>query len=113
MTMRVLIVTLGLGTLGLGTLGLAAIASLNAAYAQPPTPPSFVMTCAGCHGADGIGRDRSIPNLAGQSREYLARQLQAFRNGQRQHPTMNFFAVQATREELQEIANYYAALPRP
>jgi cytochrome c553 len=85
----------------------------HAAVTQPPTPPSFVMACAACHGFDGIGNDRSIPNLAGQSREYLASQLLAFRSGQRQHPTMNFFAVQATREELEQIVDYYTALPKP
>ena len=83
------------------------------AVTQPPTPPSVIMTCAACHGVDGIGRDRGIPNLAGQSRDYLAGQLRAFRSGQRQHPTMNFFAVQATRDELQQIVDYYTALPKP
>jgi cytochrome c553 len=94
--------------------GLSIVAILGVSHvdAQVPTPPSFVMPCAGCHGSDGIGRDRSIPNLAGQSRDYLASQLRAFRSGQRQHPTMNYFAVQATREELQQIVDYYSALPR-
>jgi cytochrome c553 len=85
----------------------------HAAVSQSLTPPSFIMPCAGCHGADGVGRDRTIPNLAGLSRDYLVSQLLAFRNGQRQHPTMNFFAVQATREELQRIVDYYTALPKP
>jgi cytochrome c553 len=91
----------------------AIFMSPQAAVTQPPTPPSVISTCATCHGPDGVGRDRSIPNLAGQSRDYLVRQLLAFRNGQRQHPTMNFFAVQATREELQQIVDYYTALPKP
>ena len=89
------------------------IVGASHASAQVPLAPSFVMPCAGCHGSDGKGRDRTIPNLAGQSRDYLASQLRAFRSGQRQHPTMNYFAVQATREELQQIVDYYAALPRP
>src|SRR6266496_2074640 len=84
----------------LGAFIISVIACVSPVGAQVPTPPDFVMPCAGCHGADGIGRDRTIPNLAGQSREYLATQLRAFRSAQRQHPTMNYFAVQATREEL-------------
>jgi len=94
-------------------LGMAMIMPLQPAAAQPSTLPKFLMACAACHGFDGIGNDRSIPNLAGQSRDYLATQLRAFRDGRRQHPTMNFFAVQATREELQQIVDYYTALPRP
>src|SRR5262245_2837160 len=97
----------------LGALMISVIACAPRVGAQVPTPPSFTMPCAGCHGADGIGRDRTIPNLAGQSREYLAAQLRAFRSGQRQHPTMNYFSVQATREELQQIVDFYSGLPKP
>src|SRR5262245_36106041 len=97
----------------LAPFAIAMTVNIHAADAQMPAPPGFVLACAACHGFDGVGNDRSIPNLAGQNREYLMRQLMAFRNGQRQHPTMNFFAVQATREELEKIVDYYAALPRP
>jgi cytochrome c553 len=72
-----------------------------------------VLVCAPCHGFDGVGHDRTIPNLAGQHRDYLSGQLTAFRSGQRIHPTMNFFSGQMTREELEGIVAYYSALPRP
>ena len=83
------------------------------AGAEPPSPPRLVLVCAPCHGFDGVGHDRTIPNLAGQHRDYLSSQLSAFRSGQRIHPTMSFFSVQLTREELEGIVEYYSALPRP
>ena len=92
-------------------LGLVALAMPTAAMAQSPAAPRFVLACAPCHGFDGIGYDRSIPNLAGQHREYPYSQLLAFRSGQRRHPTMNFFSAQMTRDELEQIIDYYAALP--
>jgi cytochrome c553 len=92
-------------------LGLVTLAMPTGAMAQSPAPPRFVLACAPCHGFDGLGHDSSIPNLAGQHREYLYRQLLAFRGGQRVHPTMNFFSAQMTRDELEQIVDYYAGLP--
>ncbi|HID49720.1 MAG TPA: c-type cytochrome, partial [Chromatiales bacterium] len=42
--------------------------------------------CAGCHGADGEGDPaRLIPPLVGQYSEYLFRQINRFRKGERIH----------------------------
>jgi cytochrome c553 len=81
------------------------------AAAQPPEP-RFLMACAPCHGFDGIGFDAMTPNLAGQSALYLYNQMSAFRSGDRKHPQMNFFSWQMTRDEMREIAQYYARLPK-
>lgn len=54
-----------------------------------------------------------IPNLAGQRRTYLERQVLAFRSGARRRPEMNFFARQASQDEITTILGYYAGLPRP
>jgi cytochrome c553 len=94
-------------------LALAVLFLPEAAVAQSDSAPRLVLACAPCHGFDGIGHDRTIPNLAGQQREYLYNQLVAFRSLQRTHPTMNFFSGQMTREELQQIVEYYSALPPP
>jgi cytochrome c553 len=80
--------------------------------AQTVTPPRLILICAPCHGFDGVGHDGTVPNLAGQNRDYILRQLLAFRSGQRPHPAMGFFSGQATRDELEEIVDYYSSLPR-
>jgi len=75
------------------------------------TEPRFLMTCAPCHGFDGIGYDGATPNLAGRSRDYLHGQLTAFRSGTRRHPLMTFFSGQMTQDEMLQIIDYYARLP--
>jgi cytochrome c553 len=99
--------------MGSAVLSLAVLAGSVPACAQSPSEPRLLLACAPCHGFDGVGHDNTIPNLAGQHPDYLHNQLSAFRGGQRIHPTMNFFSGQMTREELDQIVDYYAALPRP
>jgi cytochrome c553 len=41
-----------------------------------------VPACSGCHGNDGVG-DAKYPRLAGQHPSYVARQLAAFKSGER------------------------------
>lgn len=44
----------------------------------------FNALCSSCHGSNGLGNQAlGAPRLAGQNSAYLARQLAAFRNGQR------------------------------
>lgn len=44
----------------------------------------FNALCSSCHGSNGLGNKAlGAPRLAGQNTAYLARQLAAFRNGQR------------------------------
>ena len=88
------------------------IALSAAARAEPATNPRLVLVCAPCHGFDGIAHDATIPNLAGQSREYLRRQLLMFRSGERKHPTMNFFSGQVDQDELDQLVDYYASKTR-
>jgi cytochrome c oxidase subunit II len=63
--------------------GILLLASNLPCLAQDSTPAPYLV-CAGCHGARGEGNAAvNAPPLAGQSAEYLARQLTKFRNGQR------------------------------
>jgi cytochrome c553 len=89
-----------------------ALATMQSGAAQTPSEPRFLLACVPCHGFDGSGHDRNIPNLAGQGSEYLYNQLMAFRAGQRKHPVMSFFSVQMTPEELRQTVDYYSALPK-
>jgi len=91
-------------------LGLALLALLATASAQTQAAPRLVLTCAPCHGFDGVGHDPAIPNLAGQHRDYLYSQILAFRSNRRTHPTMRFFSGQMSQEELEQIVDYYSTL---
>ena len=71
--------------------GIRAIAAYFAARPRTCPPPgvargtrsSLVERCAVCHGEDGIGATRHIPNLAGQHRLYLADQIRKIRSAER------------------------------
>lgn len=66
--------------------------------------------CAACHGADGRGTTPLFPNLHDQKAEYLARQLEAFRAGTRQDPTMAPMATTLSDQDIADLAAYYGSL---
>lgn len=66
-------------------------------------------TCAACHGADGNSASGNFPNLAGQNWRYLYLQLKDFKEGRRSDPVMSPMAAPLSREEMINVANYFAA----
>lgn len=67
--------------------------------------------CAGCHGAQGVAIAPNFPNLAGQKKTYLKTAIDAYRNGQRNDPTMMAMVAGLTDEDVVNLAAYYASLP--
>lgn len=66
--------------------------------------------CQVCHGADGIGTNPTVPNLAGESAVYLVKQLKAFRGGERQHEQMSIIAQGLSDEDIDNVATYYSKI---
>jgi cytochrome c553 len=64
--------------------------------------------CQGCHGAEGISFVDLIPNLAGQSALYTAKQLRDFQSGARTHQIMSAISKSISDTELADIAAYFA-----
>lgn len=70
--------------------------------------------CVACHGPNGNSADPLIPSLAGQTARYIYLQLRDFREGRRIEPRMDFFIASLTREDMFDIAAFFAAQkPRP
>ena len=67
--------------------------------------------CAACHGADGNSIAGNFPNLAGQTWRYIYVQLKDFKEGRRTDPVMSPMAAPLSREDMIDIANFYAAQP--
>ncbi len=65
--------------------------------------------CAACHGADGNSVAGMFPNLAGQTWRYIYIQLKDFKEGRRSNPMMDPMAAPLSRQDMIDIANYYAA----
>ena len=67
--------------------------------------------CASCHGQAGISDSPMVPNLAGQKKDYLVKQLNDFRAGKRNNAIMMSMAQNLTDEDISELATYFSELP--
>ena len=67
--------------------------------------------CAACHGADGNSPVPDFPRLAGQHRDYLAKALRDYKSGQRKNAIMQGFAGALTKDDIENLAAWYAAQP--
>lgn len=72
-------------------------------------PPKAV-TCAACHGGNGMQTAPAIPKLAGQSAVYLSKQLRAYQSGERKDPVMSALAEALSDEEIESISAWYESL---
>ncbi len=66
-------------------------------------------TCISCHGPDGVSLNPKYPNLAGQSEEYLMKQLNSFRSGDRTDPIMTPMARSMSDADVENVAAYFAS----
>ncbi len=71
-----------------------------------------VQMCQGCHGIEGwrtaFPEVYRVPRLAGQHEAYLVRALQAYRSGERSHPSMKAIAASLSDQDMADLAAYYA-----
>jgi cytochrome c553 len=91
---------------------------LAAALALPGDPARGRLAyerCASCHLPSGAGRpDGTFPQLAGQHRAVLVKQLVDIRSGSRANPVMAPYArALLDAQEIADVAAYLATLPVP
>jgi cytochrome c553 len=67
-----------------------------------------VPACMSCHGDKGQGNEL-FPRLAGQRRDYLEKQLEAFASGLRQNEIMHENATHLTALQISEVAAYLSS----
>jgi cytochrome c553 len=104
------------GTLNLGLSGALALAAVLAICATPLRAQGIeekAQVCAGCHGADGRPIDKTIPIIWGQQAGYLYIELRDFKRGDRKSDIMQPIAAPMERDDMQAIAEYFAAKPWP
>ncbi|MDQ2070631.1 c-type cytochrome [Natronospira bacteriovora] len=69
-------------------------------------------TCVGCHGVDGYTNaypTYKVPMIAGQHAAFIVYALEAYRDGEREHPTMAGQARGLSDQEFQDIAAFLAS----
>jgi cytochrome c553 len=76
--------------------------------------PAAAVICQSCHGANGEGAPAArIPRLAGQSADYLDKQLRDYASGARSNEVMQNFAKPLSEADRAAVAAYFASLAAP
>ena len=68
--------------------------------------------CIACHGENGNSPAPGFPNIAGQTRQYLLKQLLEIQSGERPVPVMAGMLDGLSETDLANISAYYAGQPR-
>ena len=66
-------------------------------------------TCAACQSPDGNSTNPQYPKLAGQSTDYLLKQLQEFKSGARANPIMAGMVAPLSPQDMEDLAAYFAS----
>jgi cytochrome c553 len=89
------------------------------ASAQTPAPAGDaaagaqkIEMCIGCHGIVGwrtaFPEVYKVPKIGGQHEAYIVRALQAYRAGERSHPSMKAIAATLSDKDIADLAAYYS-----
>ncbi len=65
-------------------------------------------SCAHCHGTDGNSTSSAYPSLAGQTRDYLYRQMKDFKEGRRKNSMMSPSIGLLSDQDMRELAEYFS-----
>jgi cytochrome c553 len=72
--------------------------------------------CIGCHGIPEYKTAfpvlYRVPKIAGQNEAYLVASLQAYKNGDRTHPSMKAISASLTDQDMADLAAFYARQSR-
>jgi len=67
--------------------------------------------CAGCHNLPGYQASfpeiYKVPKIAGQNAKYIVSALNAYKKGERKHPSMRGIATTLSDQDMADVAAYY------
>jgi cytochrome c553 len=66
--------------------------------------------CQACHGANGNSANPEWPSLAGLGADYIAEQLQNFKDGKRVNAVMQPMAAPLSTQDMQDLGAYFDTL---
>ena len=107
----------------LGTALVAAAATLAmTAQAQgelkgdPERAKQKISMCAGCHGIPdyrtAFPEVYYVPMIAGQNPGYIVKALEAYKSGERSHPSMRAIAATLSPQDMADLAIYYGTVAK-
>jgi len=106
-----------------GKIGVSMAAAMfmsTAAWAQTPAGDAAAgakknSMCIGCHGIAGyktaFPEVYNVPKIGGQHPAYIVKALQAYKSGDRNHPSMKGIAATLSDQDMADLAAYYGAGP--
>jgi cytochrome c553 len=69
--------------------------------------------CMGCHSIPGYQASfpeiHKVPMISGQGDKYIVAALNAYKKGERKHPTMKAITASLTEQDMADLAAFYAA----
>lgn len=69
--------------------------------------------CQGCHGIPdyrtAFPEVYSVPKIGGQHAAYIVKALQAYKSGERSHPSMRAIAATLSDQDMADLAAFYSA----
>ncbi|RCS58286.1 c-type cytochrome [Parvibium lacunae] len=97
----------------LSALFLAATAPVNAAEGNAKAAEAKISMCIGCHQIPDYKASfptvYSVPLIKGQNAKYIEAALNAYKKGERSHPTMRGIAKQLSDQDIADLAAYYGS----
>ncbi|MBC7958139.1 MAG: cytochrome c4 [Cytophagales bacterium] len=93
-----------LGSVCLGT-------QAQEAKASPQAGEKKAAICIGCHGISGYQASfpeiHKVPMISGQGAKYIVSALNAYKKGERKHPTMKSIATALNDQDMSDLAAFY------
>jgi len=91
--------------------GAGFVAAGGAVAADVAAGKEKSQTCAACHGPDGnTPMTPEFPKLAGQPADYLEKAMRDYKKGVRKNPMMMPMAQGLSKQDIKDLAAYYASL---
>jgi cytochrome c553 len=90
-------------------LAVAAVISAAALAQDVEAGRKKAEVCVACHGPNGNSTQPLFPILASQTARYLYFQLKDFKEGRRKEPQMDPFVQNLSREDMFDLAAFFAA----
>jgi len=89
----------------------ALVGQAGSAAGNAETGATKAVVCQACHGANGNSTNPQWPSLAGLGADYIAEQLQEFKEGKRSNPVMMPMAAPLSADDMADLAAYFSSLP--
>ena len=110
MNVRKLPIVLGL-LIGTGVSVAAASVAAQEIKGDAKAAEQKIAMCIGCHAIEGYRASYptvfSVQKIQGQTSKYIENALNAYRSGDRSHPSMKAIAGSLTDQDIADLAAYY------